>query len=202
MAYIVCISKSRNVGAPKICRNDSFQKEDKFVEVHHSPSFSKRFMLQCLQLCRCASCLFPPYTLTFSSDCFLVIFMETWSRWRHGWFAKRQRPKLKSAIQEHAAGIKKICKNLYLHSKTCGICMKLFLLEARPKDSASWLGIWQLLHWPSGIQILEVRWSSESEGNVLSLFPVSWRHSIGHLIWRDTIRFCFPSPWLIIHYPV
>ena len=79
--------------------------------------------------------------------------------------------------------------------------MKLFLLEAQPKDSASWLGIWQLLHWPSGIQILEVRWSNESEGNVLSLFPVSWRHSIGHLIWRDTIPSVF-FPFSVIDNPL
>lgn len=55
---------------------------------------------------------------------------------------------------------------------------------ADSQDSASWC-IWQLLGPPESRS-----WR----------FPVSWRHSIGHLIWRDTIRFCFPSPWLIIHY--
>ena len=116
---------SRNVGAPKICRNDSFQKENKFVEVHHSPSFSKRFMLQCLQLCQLSV-----------SAIYFDLLQQLLSSHFHGNMVKvTSRMVCKKTETQAQVCDTRACsryqENLYLHSKTCWICMKLFLPEAR-----------------------------------------------------------------------
>ena len=165
----------------------------KSITVLHSQSDS------CCNAFSYASCLFPPYTLTFSSDCFLVIFMETRSRWRHGWFAKRQRPKLKSAIQKHAAGIKKICICIQKHAEFVWSCSSLRRSRkivhhgwafgsscTGPPESRSW-------RFAEAMNLKEMFCPSFLLAGDIPL--VTWYGE------TPSHPFFFPSPWLIIHYP-